>query len=60
MEKGKLERLSSELIETALLRLENDDVSLAELALLHEPPISKSGLNHRLEKICAAAEDIED
>ena len=60
VEKGKLERLSSELIETALLRLENDDVSLAELALLHEPPISKSGLNHRLEKICAAAEDIED
>ena len=60
IENGELERLSSELIDTALLRLENDDVSLAELALMHEPPISKSGLNHRLEKICAAADDIEN
>ena len=60
IEKGKLDGLSTELIQTALLRLENDDISLAELALMHEPPISKSGLNHRLEKICAAADDIEN
>ena len=60
IEKGKLEQLSSELMQTALLRIENDDVSLSELALMHEPPISKSGLNHRLEKICDAVKDIDD
>ena len=47
-------------MQTALLRIENDDVSLSELALMHEPPISKSGLNHRLEKICDAVKDIDD
>ena len=53
----KLEALSDELIETARLRLENEDISLSELALMHEPPISKSGLNHRLKKLCDAAEE---
>ena len=57
-EASRLELLSEELRETALLRLENPDVSLAELASLHEPPITKSGLNHRLQKIMAAAEEI--
>ena len=56
-EQDKLSLLPSELLQTALLRLENDAVSLSELALLHDPPISKSGLNHRLEKICKFAED---
>lgn len=59
IESGMLDRLPQELIETAKLRLENDELSLAELAKMHEPPISKSGLNHRLEKICRAADDIE-
>lgn len=58
-ENHKLDTLPQELRETARLRIENDDVSLSELALLHEPPISKSGLNHRLEKICRAAEELE-
>ena len=53
----KLSLLPSELLQTALLRVENDAVSLSELALLHDPPISKSGLNHRLEKICKFSED---
>jgi DNA-binding protein WhiA len=51
--------LSEELRETARLRLENPDVSLAELALLHEPPITKSGLNHRIQKIIIAAEELK-
>ncbi len=58
--KGRLENLPPELVQTARLRIENDDVSLSELALMHEPPISKSGLNHRLEKICRAAEEISE
>ncbi len=60
IENHKLDTLPQELRETAILRLENDDVSLSELALLHEPPISKSGLNHRLEKLCQAAEELVD
>lgn len=55
----RYEALSAELEQTARLRLENEDISLAELARLHEPPISKSGLNHRLEKICELALDCE-
>lgn len=54
----KLDKLPLELVETAYLRVENDDLSLSELALMHEPPISKSGLNHRLEKLCLAADEL--
>jgi DNA-binding protein WhiA len=56
---NKLYSLPIELQQTALLRLENEEVTLTELAALHNPPISKSGLNHRLEKICREAEIIE-
>ena len=48
-----LPSLSDELQFTARLRLNNPDISLAELAELHFPPITKSGLYHRLEKIMA-------
>ena len=58
-ENHKFDALSEELMQTASLRLENEDVSLSELALLHNPPISKSGLNHRLEKICALAAECD-
>ena len=51
-----LEALEPSLRTTAMLRYRNPDVSLEELRLLHLPPISKSGLNHRLQKILAAAE----
>ena len=47
--------LSTELKTTADLRLENQEATLSELAVLHNPPISKSGLNHRLSKIIEEA-----
>jgi len=50
----RLAALPAELRETANLRLENPAASLKELAYLHNPPITKSGLNHRLQKILAA------
>lgn len=53
---GRFDELPSELRETAMLRRENYDLSLSELAELHSPPISKSGLNHRLLKIVKEAE----
>lgn len=58
-ERGALDSLPEDLRQTARLRYENDSVSLAELAALHVPPISKSGLNHRLEKLVEAAEKID-
>lgn len=50
---GRFELLSEDLKYTARLRCEYDSATLAELAALHEPSISKSGLNKRLENIMA-------
>jgi DNA-binding protein WhiA len=52
-EHNLLPALSDELQFTARLRLNNPDITLSELAELHFPPITKSGLYHRLEKIMA-------
>ena len=54
MRTDRLAALPAELRETANLRVENPAASLKELAYLHNPPITKSGLNHRLQKILAA------
>lgn len=56
---GKLQTLPEPLRITAALRLEYPEVSLAELASLHEPPITKSGVTHRLAKLQAASESEE-
>jgi DNA-binding protein WhiA len=58
MEHGKLENLPEGVKITAMLRYRNPDATLDELARMHEPTISKSGLNHRLQKILEAAEDL--
>ncbi|MDR2606508.1 MAG: DNA-binding protein WhiA [Oscillospiraceae bacterium] len=50
---GKLSSLSDRLQEAAALRLENPEISLAELAKLSG--VSKSGLAHRLKKIIEIA-----
>lgn len=54
---GKIETLSEELKATAYLRLQYESLSLEDLAQKTSPPISKSGLNHRLEKIIRIAEE---
>ncbi|MBP5270155.1 MAG: DNA-binding protein WhiA [Clostridia bacterium] len=56
-ESGKFGMLSDELRATAELRERNPDASMTELAAMHAPPISKSGLNHRMEKIIRFAND---
>ena len=45
------EALPAELRTTAELRITHEEASLQELQHLHNPPISKSGLNHRLTKL---------
>lgn len=54
---GMLSRLSPELIETAKLRIAHPELTLTELSHLTNPPVSKSGLNHRLGKIVEYAEE---
>lgn len=51
MASGDFEKLSPELRHTAKLRLENDTMTLSELAALETPPISKSQISKRLQKI---------
>jgi len=58
IECGKLDALPEGLRTSALVRYRNPDASLDELVRLHEPPISKSGLNHRLAKLIEAAEEL--
>ncbi len=53
---ARLEALPEELCETVKLREENPDASLSDLAKLHNPPLTKSGLNHRLQRITAFAD----
>lgn len=52
LEKDKLlSSLPEELERVARARLENPEASLAQLASMITPPITKSGLNHRLQRV---------
>lgn len=53
-----IESLPDNLKEIANLRYDNTDVSLKELGEMLNPPIGKSGVNHRLRKIEKIALDI--
>lgn len=55
-ERGALSELSEDLQVTAQLRLQHPFASLAQLAELHAPPLSKSAINHRLRKLTLLAE----
>ena len=55
---GKLDRLPEKLQQTARLRLEHPELSLAQLAELCDPPVSKSCMNHRLRKLNEEAKKI--
>ena len=53
-----LDSLSDSLMQVALLRLENPDMSLQGLGELLDPPVGKSGVNHRLRKIGEKADEL--
>lgn len=57
--KKGLKQLSAPLREMAEKRLENPDLSLSELAALFEPPLSRSGANHRLKRLMEIAKDLD-
>ncbi|MBU5426120.1 DNA-binding protein WhiA [Tissierella pigra] len=46
-----LEKLPENLREVARLRLEYSEASLKEIGMMLEPPVGKSGVNHRFRKI---------
>lgn len=57
-ERGLLEQLPQKLQQAAVLREENPESSLAELASMVEPPISKPAMNHRLKKLVQLSQEV--
>lgn len=55
-----LDNIPPALQEMALIRMEYPDVSLQELGNYLDPPVGKSGVNHRLRKLAALADDIRE
>ena len=53
-----LENLPQQLQEIANLRLAYPDTPLADLGQMLEPPIGKSGVNHRFKKLAAIAKEL--
>ena len=53
-----LSSLPDEIEEAARMRMEYPEVSLSQLAGMMTPPITKSGLNHRLQKILEYAKTL--
>ena len=54
-----LNKLPSNLREIAEIRLDNPDASLKEIGYMLNPPIGKSGVNHRFKKLEEIAEDLK-
>lgn len=58
-ESDRWDSLSPSLRHTAELRLQYPDAGLNELALLHQPVLTKSGLNHRLKKLTEYSAELD-
>ena len=52
--------LSNGLDEIARLRLQYPEATLKELGLLLNPPVGKSGVNHRLRKLSSIADELRE
>ena len=55
-EEKLLSSLPDELERVAILRYENPEASLSQLAAMMTPPLTKSGMNHRFQRILEYAE----
>ena len=56
---GVIEDLPSELQEAAKLRIDHPEFSLRDLAEAANPPVGRSGMNHRLRRLIKLSEKIE-
>jgi len=59
-EKIGFEGLDKGLADIARIRLENDILPLKDLGELLDPPVGKSGVNHRLRKLSEIADDLRE
>lgn len=59
-EKRGLNYLPDDLKALAIIRLENPEYNLRELGAALTPPISRSGVNHRLQRIMNIAEELSE
>lgn len=57
---GELESLSPNLFAVAEARLNNHQATLSELAEIIGGKVGKSGINHRLRKICEIADKLDE
>ena len=57
-ERRLLSKLPDELLEMAMLRLKNPDMSLAQLARQSVPPLTKSGIKHRMDRLLKVGEEL--
>lgn len=57
-ERMGLDALSPDLQQMALLRMDNPELSLKELGELLDPPIGRSGVNHRLKRLQTLADSL--
>ena len=53
-----LDSLPAPLREIAVMRMDNPEVSLSELAQMVSPPLTRSGVNHRLKRLVEIADSI--
>lgn len=56
-EKGLIASLPKKLLQAAVAREENPELSLTELAAMMEPPITKPAMNHRLKRLVQMAKE---
>ncbi len=54
------DELPEGLAQTARLRLEKPEATLTELGASLDPPVGKSGVNHRLRKLSSLAEELRE
>jgi DNA-binding protein WhiA len=59
-EQGALDTLAEPLREAAEKRVENPDLTLADLARTFQPELSKSGLSHRMKKLEKIAAELRE
>ncbi|MCI8517613.1 MAG: DNA-binding protein WhiA [Hungatella sp.] len=55
-----LEKLQESLYDIAKLRLERPEATLKELGEALDPPVGKSGVNHRLKKLSILADELRE
>lgn len=60
IQKKGIQYLPENLRRVAEIRLEGIDISLKEIGEMMNPPIGKSGVNHRLRKISEIADDLRE